>query len=212
MKLYSDIDENILLRYLQLAYYETLEKKYAEKKYTTYREYEILPNVRADFVAKKDNDEIIIYEIKIGKITNENKKRLSSIKEYVERNSKNVKFKMIFLKYPQSKEIDFDELQEIICEDLSNDGIPSDLDILSTHTRIEDISDIEVENLEIRDKKIFLEGNGIIEVSLQFGSDSESQEDDMFCSSFPFEFKVTLDINFSVIESEYYFDTDSYYE
>jgi hypothetical protein len=212
MKLYNDIDENILMRNLQAAYYETLEKKYSEKKYKTYREYEIMPRIHADFVAISNENYMIIYEVKIGKMSKEQKNRLYSIKEYVEKNNKNVKFKMIFLNYPQSKEIEFDELQDIIFDDILNNDTPQELDLLSTHTRIEGISDLEIDTLEIKEEIIFCQGNGLIEVSLQAGSDRESQEDDVFYSSFPFEFEITLEKDFTIKESNYIFDTDSYFE
>jgi hypothetical protein len=212
MKLYNDIDENILMGHLQTAYYETLENKYSKKNYKVYREYEIMPGIRADLVAIKNDDEMIIFEIKIGKMSKEHKSRLYSIKEYVESNNKNVKFKMIFLNYPQSKEIEFDELQGIICNDILNNDTPQELDILSTHTRIEGVNDVEIDFLEIKDESIYLKGNGIIEISLQAGSDREAEDDGSFDTSFPFEFEITLKNDFSVEKSNYKFDTDSYFE
>ena len=211
MKLYNDIDENILMKHLQAAYYETLEKKYSQKKYKVYREYEVMPGIRADLFVIKNDDEMIMYEIKTGKMNKEQKNRLFSIKEYVEAH-KNVKLKMIFLNYPQTKEIEFESLVDIISNDLWNKGTPHELDVLSTHTRIEEVNDIEIDSLEIKDDGIYLRGSGIIELSLQAGSDREAEDDDMLNDSFPFEFEITLRSDFTIEKSNYKFDTSSYFE
>jgi hypothetical protein len=212
MKLYNDINENILMKHLQEAYYETLEKNYSEKNYKTYREYPIMPGVRADFVTINNDNEMIIYEIKIGKLSKEKKERLYSIKEYVEKNNKNVKFKMVFLNFPKSKEIEFDELQDMIFSDIFNKDTPQELAIFSHHANIEGISNIEIDYLEIIDKIIHLQGNGIIEMSFHAGSDRDAQEDDFFISSFPLEFEVTLKNDFTIEKSNYKIDTDSFFE
>ena len=211
MKLYNDIDNNIFMKHLRSAYYETLEKKYTEKNYKVFQEHIIMPGLRVDFVAIKDND-MIIYEIKSGKMTQEQKDRLCSIKEYVENHNKNAKFNMIFLNPPQSKEIEFEKLQEIICHHLWGRDTPAELDILSTHTEIKGVSGIEIDHLEIKDDVMNIQGNGIVEVSLQAGSSKEAREDDSWYDCFPFEFEITLNDNFLIEEANYKFDTDSYYE
>jgi hypothetical protein len=152
---------------------------------------------------------MIIFEIKYGSMNAEQKERLYAIKEYVESKNKNVKLEMVFLNPPQYKSIEYDGLSQIIFNDLYNQAIPDELDVLSTHTRLEEINEIEIDSLEIKDESIYIQGNGVIEVSLQFGSDSESEDDDDLFEEYPFDFKLQLNKNFEVEDSEY--DFNSYY-
>jgi hypothetical protein len=140
------------------------------------------------------------------------KDKLAAIKEYVEKHNDNVKFKMIFLNPPQSKYIEFEELTKIIFDNICTQGIPDELDVLSTHTRIEEISDLEIDSTEIKEECIRLQGNGVVEVSLQYGSDSEAEEDGEYCDDFPFEFDIKINKYFNIEDAEYTFDTDSFYE
>jgi hypothetical protein len=196
------------MKHLEQACLEDIEKKYSQQNYKVYREYNLIDNVRADIVAIRGN-EIIIFEIKHGNMNVEQKERLYAIKEYVESKSKNVKLEMIFLNLPQSKSIEYDGLSQIIFNDLYNQAMPNELDVLSTHTHLEEITEIEIDSVEIKDESIYIQGNGVIEVSLQFGSDSESRDDDDLFDEYPFDFKLQLNKKFEIEDSEY--DFKSYY-
>jgi hypothetical protein len=210
MQQFKDIDQRILMKHLEQAYCEDLEKKYTDKGYQVYRKYKISDNVYADFAAKKGN-EVILYKIKTGKIDPSRKERLLAIKEYADQHSENVKFKMILLNPPESTSVEFDKLYQVIFDDLNINGIPDDLDVLSVHTHLEEVTHIEIENMEIDGNRIHVQGNGTIEVSLQYGSDSESSEDDDYFDDFPFHFDMILDNNFNLKSSSYDFDTSSFY-
>jgi hypothetical protein len=204
---YNDIDKNILMKYLELACFEDIEKKYSQQNYNVYREYKLKDNIYADIVAVKEN-EMVIFEIRYGNMLKEQKKRFYAIKEFVGKQNKNIKFKMIFLNPPQSKIIEFDGLSQIIFDDLYSQAIPDELDALSTHTRLEEITEIEIDSLEIKDEYIYVQGNGVLEVSLQFGSDSESEDDEDYFDEYPFKFKLQLNKEFKIEDSEY--DISSY--
>ena len=187
-----------------------MAQKYSKMGYDVQTESEVYPGLRADLVATKDGT-MIIVELKSGQLTGEQKNRLLAIKDYVEKHNENVKLKLVLLNPPELKKIEYENLEEILFGDIS-DRTHSDLDILSTHTRIEGISDLEIDSIEINEDNTYIKGNGMVEVSLQNGSDKESREDDLLMDIFPFSFYVAINKNERIEEAEYNFDTSSYYE
>jgi hypothetical protein len=198
---YNDIDRSILMKHLESACLEDIEKKYSRQNYNVYRKYNLTDSIRADIVAVKDN-EMIIFEIKYENMQKEQKERFLAIKEFVEKENRNIKYKMIFLNPPQSRIIEFDGLSQIIFDDLYSQGSMDD-------ECMEAVNEIEIDSLEIKDKKIYIQGNGVLETTLQFGSDNESEGDDDCSEEYPFDFKLQLNEDFKVEDSEY--DFKSYY-
>ena len=98
-------------------------------------------------------------------------------------------------------------------------NFPHELDEVSTHTSLEQISDVDIDEILIEGKKIFLKGDGIISVELQFGSAGDQSSGDGVINgdSFPFDFHAVLEHNdeegFVITEVENLeVDTSSYYE
>ncbi len=71
------------------------------------------------------------------------------------------------------------------------ENIPSELDCLSTHTRITGLSNIELDDINFDEKYISFECTGSIDCSLQNGSDGDCQRGDGFESSASFPFSLT---------------------
>ena len=97
--------------------------------------------------------------------------------------------------------------------------LPSELDSLSTHTRPDEVSDIDIDEINISSKSIFIKGNGVVSVEMQFGSDSDQNNDDGFKinDNFPFDFALTLGYNdenkLEIVDvQKVEIDTSSYYE
>ena len=96
---------------------------------------------------------------------------------------------------------------------------PDELDELSTHTRPDEITGIDIDEIKISGTAIFVKGNGIISVELQFGSDGDQKKGDGLKSydNFPFEFEITLEYNgkkeLEITEvDKLEVDTSSYYD
>ena len=74
----------------------------------------------------------------------------------------------------------------------------------------------KINSIEIERDEIHVACNGSVSVSLQYGSDSEQEDDEPFIMSFPFEFVGTLkyeDDSYHVIDCDTIeVDTDAFYQ
>lgn len=158
-----------------------------------------------DLYAEKENDKRI-YELKLGKNKIQKKQYIKLQKKAEELGAK---LYIVYLEIPSSKSIEFDRLGELLYNDIVN-NFPNELDILSTHTYIEEISDIDISSIEITDNGLKANGSGSMYLRLQYGSDSDIKsdigaEDYMTVDFF---FKVTVNASLDSITKAYYkFDT-----
>jgi len=89
------------------------------------------------------------------------------------------------------------------------------LDSLSTHTRIEEVSDVDIESIHFTRDYILAYGTGAVSVSLQYGSDGDLDRGDGVESndSFPFTFTARLNPNGTILElQDFEVDTSSFYK
>jgi len=170
------------------GYIVNLEKQYGEYRY--------------DIVAKKGKS-ILLFEIKTGSNLIGKSKVLSQMAAYTKA-LKNVKFELVIVNPPKEKEIEIENIENIIYAYIINEATPNKLDILSTHSRIEDISDVEIVNIKINGGEIKIKGNGLVGVTLQYGSDSDNKSEKAveYIESFPFEYEYTLNSNLKIISCE----------
>lgn len=96
--------------------------------------------------------------------------------------------------------------------------VQSELDILSTHSTVEGV---HLENLTITSldsNRILFEGNGSVDVRLQYGSDADVARDDGTVShdSYPLDCKFEADtvrpLEISITLDSLHIDTDSFYD
>lgn len=165
-------------------------------------------NVGYDLYAEKGDDRRI-YELKIAK------KRISE-RKYLELQSlakeKKAKLFLVYLEVPVSKEIEYEELDQILYENITND-LPSDLDSLSTHTVVESISNIELDSVRIDADIIKLKGSASANLEFVFGSRSDYKNDDGITESMTVDFSFTLhlDRETNAVRYRYYrFDLSNY--
>ena len=119
-----------------------------------------------------------------------------------------------------SEKMTYKEIESFLYDDISDhvyhDYLDSELDVLSTHTRIEDVNGIEFSIADIDKDYIYIEGTAEVEVNLQNGSDSEMERGDGFAfdMTFDLDFSVKIDIS-NLDEKEYIYEpvnTDKFYE
>jgi len=202
--------------YLQATYekaaIDQIADDYASKGYSICKQY-IAGPYKVDIAAFKENETIYI-EVKSRKESSTAKRRIKEMTEYF-KTIPNVKFIVAISRYPEPKKIEFDEIETIlydyfICE------FPSELDALSTHTRVDSIHDVRINSVEIKRGEVKLSCNGSVSVSLQYGSDSEQEDEEPFIMSFPFEFGGTLkyeDNSYHVVECDSLeVDTGAFYQ
>lgn len=159
-----------------------------------------------DIYAEKDNEKRI-YELKIGK-NKIYKNHLALLQS--EAKSINAKLFIIYLEVPKSKQIEYDNLEQILFENLSN-NFPAELDALSTHTSIESVNNIDIESISVQSDEIRLSGSASLDLDLQFGSDYDLRNGDGVEESFTFDFSFRIRIrNNNIVKSYYKFDLSDY--
>jgi very-short-patch-repair endonuclease len=188
-----EIKRKYFARYLHDIAIEQIAEEYRQKGYKVSTESKI-GKYQADLIAEK-KDEKIVIEVKSGELTRERKERMTDLANYV-RSQGNYKFIIAVATTPKDKKLEIEGIEHLLTEEMIT-NLPSELDELSTHTRIEEVTDIDIDEIEIRGANIFVAGDGVVSVELQYGSDNEQTTGDgqIMDDSFPFEFELTLKYN-----------------
>lgn len=210
-----EIKKQFLQKYLHLIAIDQITEDYTQRGYKVFKE-ERLGKYQADLIARKDNETIVI-EVKSGKMTPQKKEVITELGNYV-RQQGNFKFLIVIATPPKEKKLKIVEIEQILF-DYFLDEFPDDLIELSTHTRLEEITDIDIDEIIIEGKEIFIKGDGVVEIELQYGSDGDQAIGDGFSTydNYPFTFEMTLEYDdnnklkiANVDELEV--DTSSFYE
>lgn len=188
-----EIKKKYLSKYLHDIAIEQIAEDYIQKGYNVNKE-ESVGKYRADLIARKGDDQIVI-EVKSGKMTPDKKRQIAGLADYI-RSLGGYTFLVVIATPPKEKKLEIDNLRQLILDEFLID-MPSKLDELSTHTRPEEVSDIEIYEIEILGKEILVKGDGVVSVELQFGSDGDQTRDNGLKTydNFPFEFEITLEYN-----------------
>lgn len=210
-----EIKKKYLVKYLHDIAIEQIAEDYIQKGYQVSKE-ERLGKFQADLVARKGEDQIVI-EVKAGKMTPDRKLKIAGIADYI-RSLGNYKFLVVVATPPKEKKLEIDDIETLITNYIYSDS-PSELDELSTHTRLAEVFDIDIDEIKISGENIFVKGDGVVSVELQFGSDGDQEKGDGFKSydNFPFDFEITLAYNskkeLEIIKVDKFdVDTSSYYD
>ncbi|MFC1478058.1 hypothetical protein ACFL57_01205 [Candidatus Margulisiibacteriota bacterium] len=185
-----EIKPHFLQKYLHDIAIDQIAEEYKQQGYRVSREVRI-GKYCADLIAIKGKETIVV-EIKTGKMSPKKRKAIAGLSDYVQRQG-GYKFLLAVATPPREKYIDILGIN-LLFGAFMIDNFPDELDQLSTHTRIEEVSDIDIDEIVIDDGLLKIKGDGVVSVSLQYGSDSD-QDRDMGCTSqdsFPFSFKATL--------------------
>ena len=204
------IEKKYFVKYFEKMAIEQIAEDYTRKGYTVTKE-EMLGEFRADLIAKKDGEQLLI-EVKSGKMTQEKKERIAKINDYIQRLG-GYKFILVVVTPPNEKNIEIDDIETLINNHLT-DSVPPELDALSTHTSLDEVTDIDIDEIEICCKNIVVKGNGVLTVKLQFSSDGDLRRGNGSegYDSIPFKFNLTLTYDSSdklQIEDDANFDFDT---
>ena len=116
-----------------------------------------------------------------------------------------------------------EEIQQSLKEEIQEDieeklfmAIPSEIDELSTHSSIDEVTDIEFDIENMNHELITIQGTCSVGVELVYGSDSDRRNDSgtEFSENYPMKFKIFININ-NLDDREYDFsriDTSKFYE
>lgn len=174
-------------RYIKKYWYQIIRDQISDELeaqgYHVWVKKKFESGIYADIYAEKDNDKQII-EISSKKIPKEQFIRLH---QYAV--DQGIKFKAVIANLNSLKtEIDWDEFESALCTYMNNNGC---CDKLGYSAKIEDITDVDFNLIQIDGNKIFAKGQAICEVEIQM--DSEGDID--FAMHFPMTFAVTFNSN-----------------
>jgi len=208
-----EIKKKYYLKYLHEIAVDQLAEDYSLKGYEVTKEKKI-EEFTADLFVEK-GDEKILIEVKTSKLTQsfrEKIKKMSLIANY-----NGYKFLIVNANPPENKKISIDGIEEIFTTYFV-DELPSELDSLSTHTRANGVSNIEIDKIDVKNDMVYIIGSGVVSVNLQYGSDSEQDHDgrSSFNDRYPFVFNVTLRLDHNILTIQEInlldVDTSSFYE
>lgn len=166
--------------------------------------------IRVDLFAHNNNEKRI-YEFKFGR-NRIQRNQLVRLQEFAK--DIGARLYVIYLEMPQSKEISFDGIEEILFNNLSQDP-PQELSELATHFYIKEVENVDISNIDLTNELVHLSGSARLIVELQFGSHSDRRNGDGFEETveFEFTFRLKLDVAERIILHSYYkFDTSWYYQ
>lgn len=181
--------------------------KYREQGYAISTEYQ-MGNFPVDLYCEKD-DIKYAFDFKVRKRLNH--ARIEAMREYAKANG--IHFRLVIVRIPVDKHISVEGIEETLEQHFIND-MPSDLDSLSTHTRVIEVEQAVLTSIELKSiDEIEISGNSEVIVDLCFDND----DDHCDTESYPFTFKGVWSFNDNreLELKELYelrFDTSSYEE
>lgn len=113
---------------------------------------------------------------------------------------------VVYMLRPNRDSIEFDGLGELIMEYFM-DNFPSDLDELSSHTRLSEVYIETITDIHLTERWIEVKGEASVTISLQYGSDREQEDDDEEeLLELPMTFDAIVNWSREIEELEYEFD------
>lgn len=186
-----DIKKSILLKYMAKAATEQIASEYQARGYEVIDESK-MPDIGADLIVKNDK-ETIVFEVKSGDWNDEKRQAVKNIRNRA-LHELGAKFKLVLVNVPAQPSIEIEGL-EYIFFDLLPEYCADELSSLATHTWIDEISDIEIEMLDIQKDEMEVQGTAVVSFGLQYGSDGDFDRGNGIrtSGSFPLHFHVLLD-------------------
>lgn len=157
-----------------------------------------------------NNKEKRIYEIKLGK-NKINKNQFEHLQNFARKI--NAKLYIIYVEIPQSKNIQFYGIEDILFNDLSR-HTPNELVCLATNVYINDVENIDINSIIINKEIVHLDGTGTLYAETHFGSPRDIDEGFGIIEEheFDFVFKISINqYNNKILKSYYKIDTEYFY-
>jgi len=204
------IEKDILMKHLNEAAIEQVAFEYQKNGYETEKEF-CFGDIRADLIARKGS-ELIVFEFKY---TNWDKGKKEAIRRLrnIAVHKHGASFKLVLVNQPGEIFVEVDNLEQILLDLVIK--TPTLYDQLATHTENHNISDIDLSKVAIHKDEIELIGSAVVNMILQYGSDSDVDEDHGLRSdeSFMLDFHILFDWGFEVKEIiKFSLDTSDYYD
>lgn len=187
------IAPDILARHLHDAAAEQLAVEYREKGYAVEAEVP-LDGFRADLVARK-GDEVIVFEIKAGRWSEEAIQQVSRLRDYVAHEIGG-RFRLVLVGLPEPVEIEIEDVRRIL-EEHAGSVVDDQLAGVASHFHSLDVKDVEYEALRLEEGSLDVKGSAALSLVLQYGSDGDVKrgDGDEIATSYPLRFHLAIDFN-----------------
>jgi hypothetical protein len=199
------------LRYLEAAKQAEIAEALLAQGYTVEREHRV-GDASFDLIATKGPHKLA-YEFKAGRSPRTSRQNLQKLQEVAR--DEGFEFRIVVVNPPPRVHVEVETLRDRLFDYMLNEAFPDDLDHLSTHTRIEGLSDLEISDIRVRHDEIRVAGTGAVDVELQYGSgsDQETGMGSKLYDSYPFDFIAILDTDGGLVSVEKLaVDTSSFYQ
>ena len=181
-----EIRQQYLQRYLHDIAIDQLMADYQAKGYQVAKE-EKVGNHQADLVAKKEG-EVVVVEVKTGKMTPQKRKQVAEIGDYV-RTQKNYKFLVVMATPPKPKKIDISNLDQLLLDYFIKNP-PYEFRKIPAKIQIKAVTDVNLNEFTLTETgNISVTGNALIEADLQ---PNPPDDPTVFVEVFPCNFEVVL--------------------
>lgn len=198
-------------RYKIMAYeraaFEEMKERYQKQGYEIRTDYK-LGDFHVDLFCEKGNLRFA-FDFKARKRLNH--ARIEAMRKIA--NENDIHFRVVIVRIPVDKHISVEGIEETLEQHFITE-MPSDLDSLSTHTRVVEVEQAVLTSIELKSlEEIEISGNSDVVVDLCFDND----DDHCDTESYPFTFKGVWSFNDNreLELKELYelkFDTSSYEE
>ena len=198
-------------RYKIMAYeraaFEEMKERYQKQGYEIRTDYK-LGDFQVDLFCEKGNLRFA-FEFKARKRLNH--ARIEAMREIA--NENDIHFRVVIVRIPVDKHISVEGIEETL-EHYFNNDMPSDLDSLSTHTRVIEVEQAVITSLQMKSiDEIEISGNSEVVVDLCFDNDDDHCDTESYPFSFKGEWAFNENRELELQElSELKFDTSSYDE
>lgn len=173
-------------KYIRKYWYQMVEDQiadeYTEKGYTVVRNCEIANGKRADLLAHKGDEHIII------EIVERRKSNAAILQLYHYARETGYEVRLVVANYSHLETIiEFDEFYDSFVEFLNNDN-PGEFGEFATHSRVDEIEECTFKSIKVNGASLLVEGNCI--VSLETWMDNEGDTD--FTYHVPIAFELSM--------------------
>lgn len=197
------------VKYLVQAAIEQTKDDYAREGYSVRTEVRVGDSA-VDLIASKPGHKIV-FEFKAQGLQKRSKTQLLKLRRRIKQ-SPNTEFRLVYVTPPNSIQVEIEDIEQILVQEAIDD-LPSSLDSLSTHTSIEEVTDVEFTSVSITKDQMSVRGHCNVGVRLQYGSGSDLERGEGAVSqdSFPADFELELDGKLKAQSCDFNVDTSSFY-
>ena len=203
--------ENAKLRYLGAAKTEQVVKELEAKGYTVQLDVPSGsdPNApRFDILARR-GEETLVVEIKVAGTSKSTAEQIAYLRSLA-RTQGIDEFQVVVAHPPPTVVAEVEGLEAEL-ERYLTDHMPESLISDFPHARLEEVSDIDLDELTVGADEINVAGEGLIAVTLVFGGGEERDGLDIY-ERFPFQFTATLNGARRIVTADVTVDTSSWWE